>query len=268
LDDAAIARLLHLVFSEYNFGSEWQGDPPDLDTFVGTMTGRTPASFLSTLYGMYAKQNQAERWGDKTPIYASYIDLLDQLFPNAQFIHIIRDGRDAALSMLDKWAVREFHVDPFFAARNWVRRIRRAQASGKPLGSERYREVRYEALVADPEGELRSLCEFLDEPFQSQMAHPQILGRRSIEPGSWNEPIRHPPSTDRIGRWREDLSLADQRLTQEVQGRLLRQLGYELAELGPMPWSERLRLAALALKYASLQAGRRVLQEVGLFPPI
>jgi hypothetical protein len=62
--------------------------------------------------------------------------------------------------------------------------------------------------------------------------------------------------------------VADQRLTQRIEGKLLLELGYQLEELGPMPWTERLRLAALALKYVSLQAGRRVLQEVGLFPPI
>jgi hypothetical protein len=269
LDDEAIDSLLQTIFSEYNnYRSEWQGELPEASAFVEAMPDRTPTSFLATLYGTYAEQHQAERWGDKTPIYASYMDLIDRLFPNAQFIHIIRDGRDAALSMLDKWADREFHVDPFFAARNWVRRIRRAQASGARLGPDRYCEVRYEALVADPDGELAKLCQFLDEPYRPQMARPQVLGRQTIEPGSWNEPIRHPPSTARIGRWREDLSLADQRLTQRIEGKLLLELGYQLEELGPMPWTERLRLAALALKYVSLQAGRRVLQEVGLFPPI
>ena len=46
------------------------------------------------------------------------------------------------------------------------------------------------------------------------------------------------------------------------------ELGYELADVGRMSFAEQARLAALAAKYGILQAGRRVLQEIGLYPPI
>ena len=262
-----ISTILKTIFSEYRFGSEWQGDPPQTDAFVQSMPNASPSGLLTALYGSYAQQHSARRWGDKTPIYTSYIDLLDQLFPDAQFIHVIRNGRDVAISMLEKWN-NEIHVDIFFTARNWVRRIKRAQASGNRLGPKRYYELRYECLVADPEAELEALCDFLGEPYIPEMAQPQILGRKEIDPKSWEAPIRQPPNTTRIGRWQQEMSLADQRLFQRIAGTLLIALDYELLDLGPMPLPEVARMVLLGAKYAALQAGRRVLQALGLFPPI
>ena len=233
------------------------------------MPARTPAAFLDALYGEYARQNGAERWGDKTPIYASYLDLIHEIWPQAQFLHIIRDGRDAALSMLEKYERDEFHVDVFFAARNWVRRIRKAQASGARLGPGLYYELRYEDLVQYPERELQAVCDFLGETFEPAMlVHHRLASDRIPAESHFFDTVRSPTTQQRMGLWQEKLSTRDQRLIQCVAGRLLSELGYERVDLGPMPVQEWARLAALAAKYATLQAGRRVLQELGLFPPI
>ncbi len=267
LSEARIAHLLDVIFGRYRLVKEWQGERPTVQQFVAAMPGRTPADFLDTLYGTYARQHGAARWGDKTPIYASYVDLIHEIFPTAQFVHIVRDGRDVALSMLDKWA-HEIHIDVYFSTRNWVRRIRQAQASGARLGPDLYYELRYEDLVADPEAELRPLCDFLDEPFLPQMAEPHRLGRRQFDEGDFHAALRRPPSTARIARWRDEMPAPDQRLFQRIAGPLLAELGYEVPDAGPMPPVECLRYAALGLKYATLQAGRRVLQALGLVPPI
>jgi hypothetical protein len=269
LSDRRIAEILDTIFTKYRFMEEWQGDQPDTSDFVQSMSSRTPAALLDALYTAYARQNGAQRWGDKTPIYASYVDLIHQIFPTAQFIHIIRDGRDAALSMLVKYQEDEFHVDVFFAARNWVRRIRKAQSSRAGLAPDQYYELRYEDLVVDPEKELRGICDFLGETFESSMLrHHRLATTRIPSDSHFFDTVRNPTTDDRIGRWRSGLSPADQRLVQVVAGRLLKELNYPLEDLGPMPPSEQLRLAALAAKYLTLQAGRRILQEVGLFPPI
>ncbi|MFC2029467.1 sulfotransferase [Chloroflexota bacterium] len=268
LSEKRIACLLDTIFGSYRFSKEWRDTPPRLDTFLQAMANRSPADFLETLYGLYAQQNAALRWGDKTPIYASYVDLIHQILPHAQFIHIIRDGRDAALSMLEKWGQREFHVDIYFAARNWVRRIRQAQASAEDLEPDQFYELRYEYLVAHPEPALRSLCEFLDEPYHPDMARHQLLGREQIPSGDFHDAVRKPPSTARIGRWQNEMSSRDQRLFQRVAGSLLTELGYEVQDPGSMPAGELARLSALAAKYESLQTGRRVLQSIGVVPPI
>jgi hypothetical protein len=269
LSDGEVARILHTIFDRYRFVKEWQGGPPEPDPFILSMPDRTPAAFLDTLYSAYATQYGAQRWGDKTPIYASYVDLIHEIFPQAQVLHIIRDGRDAALSMLDKYERDEFHVDVFFAARNWVRRIRSAQRAGSRIGPDLYYELRYENLIDDPEGELRAVCDFLGEAFEPGMVEYHQAARERIPANShFFSNVRNPPSRQRIGRWRQEMSVADQRLVQSVQGRLLAELGYTVFDLGPMSVQEYARLAALAVKYAVLQAGRRVLQAFGLFPPI
>ena len=265
LSERRVARILRQIW-QYRFVKEWQEEPPQAADLL--RNDRTPAAFLHALYTAYARQHGALRWGDKTPIYTSYINLLHRIFPQAKFVHIIRDGRDVALSTLDKWGAKEFHVDIYYAARIWMRRIRQAQEAGARLGAQLYYEMRYEQLVQQPEQELQKLCAFLDEEYMPQMARQDIMARQQIKAGSFHDPIRRPPNTTRVARWRREMSAVDLRLFQHVAGNMLTALGYELAPGGDMSVHEQVRLIALALKYETLQAGRRVLQAVGLKPPI
>lgn len=268
LGEREVAQLLQIIFTEYRFVKEWQGDPPDVSAFLAAMGERTPASFLDTLYRQYAIQYGATRWGDKTPIYASYVTLIHELFPEAQFVHIIRDGRDVALSMLDKWQDKEKHVDIYFAARNWVRRIQAARAAARYLGPADYYELTYESLVHEPERQLRALCDFLDVPFVPAMLAQQQLAQEQLPAGGFHEAVRHPPTTARTGRWEREMTPADLRLVQALAGTLLEACGYALKQVGPMPVKEQARRGALAAKYVTLQAGRRLLQAAGVMPPI
>ena len=119
--------------------------------------------------GPREKQDRAERqgkprWGDKTPLYMSQLSLLDRLLPDALWVHLVRDGRDAALSFLElpegfsgkTWA--QPRTPAQFAAR-WRTEIRAARRLGSRAGG-RYLELRYEDLVAEPERELRRLWDW------------------------------------------------------------------------------------------------------------
>ena len=268
LSDKRIAHILNVIFTRYRFVREWQGEPPDLVQFIDSMPDRTPAAFLDTLYCAYASQNNADRWGDKTPIYSSYIDLISKIFPQAQFIHLIRDGRDVALSMLETWGPKDFHIDILFTARNWVNRTSRARNAGHQLGPDQYYELRYENLVQDPERELRPLCEFLNEAYIAAMAEPHRLGRTQIEAGSFHAPVRNPPNPNRIKRWQQEMAQPDLRLFQHIARDLLEELDYSLPDVGEMSTQERVRFSTLNTKYIILQTGRRLLQSLGVFPPI
>lgn len=273
LNHGECQRLLNIIFGKYRFVKEWQGAPPPAvelipDLAAGSDQKTTPGAFLRALYSAYARQVGAIRWGDKTPIYTSYVALVRRILPDAQFVHIIRDGRDVALSMLDKWGEREFHVDIYYAARTWKRRIRQAQAAGRQIGSAAYYELRYEALVAEPEAELRKICSFLDEPYVPEMARPQRLARTRIREGDFHAAVRQPPSTLRTERWKDEMAATDQQLFERVAGDQLAELGYARVAARRLLASERLRLARLAAKYTILQAGRSALQATGLVPPI
>lgn len=268
LSKREINKFLTIIFSKYRFVREWKGEPPNIDIFLKIEV--TPRVFLNTLYSLYAQQNNAQRWGDKTPIYCNYVNLIDTIFPESQIIHILRDGRDVALSMLDKWGNKDFHIDIYFTARNWVSRINQARTSGVRLGNNRYMEIYYENLVENPDYELRKICTFLGEEYMSIMSQPQYLGQKDIKPGSFHNPVRNPPSTSRINRWRHEMSQADLHIFQYIAGDLLNQLNYADVTTDNLILSskERIRYIYLACKYQILQSGRKILQRLGLVPPI
>jgi hypothetical protein len=269
LSQKKVARILDIIFSRYRYVEDWQGARPDSQEFYERMPTKDPSAFLNQLYSDYARQNGALRWGDKTPIYASYVDLIHKIFPEAQFIHIIRDPFDASISLLEKYQEDEFHVDIYFAARNWVRRIKAIQASRKTLPVQCYYEVRYEEFVSDAITETQNLCEFIGEEYFEEMNKQHLLARQEIPTDShFFSNVRKPVFTNSVNRGRRDLSLADRRVIQRVAGELMAELGYPLEDLGVMSISEKLRLTVLHLKYEILQAGRSVLQVAGLFPPI
>lgn len=269
LSKERIDRILHIIFTQYRFAKEWQGDPPNAAALLEQMPDRTPGAFLDVLYRAYARQYGAVRWGDKTPIYTSYLALLHEIFPTAQFVHIIRDGRDVALSTLDKWGDKEVHVDIYYAARMWIRRIQDARSAAAQLGPGQYYELHYEDLVEDPEGQLQAVCDFLDEPYFPAMAESHRLARRRIPDDDFHAPVRTPPTTKRTARWRREMKPADLCLFQHVAGGMLRQLGYSpVTEVGDLSVQDRLRIIALGIKYEVLQLGRSVLQALGIKPPI
>lgn len=121
---------------------------------------------LRHLYGdfqaEYAARRGKVRWADKDPANTLILSFVEELFPDAQHIHLIRDGHDVVASHRDRWGYRSAAR----AARGaWRRYVLAARAFGATIGPSRYTEVRYEALVADPEHELRRIMTFLGEPW-------------------------------------------------------------------------------------------------------
>jgi hypothetical protein len=269
LSQKQIEKLLHIIFNHYRFAKEWKEEPPSVTAFLEQMEDRTPTAFLDALYQEYARQHGAIRWGDKTPIYTSYVDLIHRIFPTAQFIHIIRDGRDVALSTLDKWGQKELHVDIYYAARIWVRRIQDARAAASHLEPGQYYELRYEHLVENAEKELRAVCNFLNETYFPAMANSHRLARKQIPNDGFHAPVRMPPTTRQVARWKQEMTSADLNLFETVAGNMLTTLGYPRdTEAKDLSARDCLRIAALSMKYETLQTGRSVLQFLGLKPPI
>jgi hypothetical protein len=164
-----------------------------------------------------------------------------RLLPEAHFIHVIRDGRDSALSYQGLW----FGPGDDFEkqARFWVQQINstRAQASD-PM---RYCEIRFESLVTEPEATLRALCSDLDLAFDaavldyyhsaaerlSEVIRPfGPAGRtpRNLETFmAIHDRAKTPLDATRVGRWRTEMSRADRQRYEAIAGPLLRELGYE-----------------------------------------
>jgi hypothetical protein len=190
--------------------------------------GMPVGSAIATVYEVYAEAQGKPRWGDKTPMYMRHLPLLRRLFPDAQYVHLIRDGRDAAVSFLsmpegvafETWGHPRSSAD--FAAL-WHTEIVAARGHGRAVGPGRYHEVRYEELVADPESVLRGICDFAGLPFEAGMTeHSGSGSERRAHQQSLKVPL-----TPGLRDWRKELAPPDVDAFERVAGDLLRELGYE-----------------------------------------
>jgi hypothetical protein len=210
----------------------------------------TPDGAIRAFYDLYAEREGKSRWGDKTPRYMRAMPRIERALPEARFIHLIRDGRDVALSQAER-ALEGTAPSLQEVADRWQRRIRTAREHARELDNS-YLEVRYEDLVADPEATLRRICEFIELDYDPAMLayHERAAARltemdRDLGSGE-NGPVRtggerlaghamttEPPSTERCGRWREEMSAEQVREFERVAGPLLADLGYELVSARP-----------------------------------
>lgn len=186
----------------------------------------TLAAAFRRVYALFAEDRGKQRYGDKTPAYIHHISSIAGLFPEARFVHLVRDGRDVALSRLDHPTMS---ASPSDIAILWKRGIEKGRRMGRHLGAHRYREVRYEDLVKDPEEVTRSVCDFIELGFQPVMLSYHQRANEIIRP------TRHPRSHGRINLpptrglrdWQTQMPPADIELFDILAGGLLEELGYE-----------------------------------------
>jgi hypothetical protein len=193
-------------------------------------SGMATGDAIAAIFDAYAERQDKPRWGDKTPMYMRHLPLLERLFPEAQYVHLVRDGRDAALSFLEMpegtftrtWA---HPTTPAQFACLWRKEVSAARALGQRAGSGRYHEVRYEELVSDPDGAVSAICRFAGMPFEPEML--AYAGAVDVSDKPHQLRLRRPP-TPGVRSWREDMSTSDVAAFEAVAGDLLQDLGYEV----------------------------------------
>ena len=201
-------------------------------------SGPSYAELVDTIFSLHVAKSGKARWGDKTPQYVTEIDVLRAVFPECRVIHVVRDGRDVALSMRKiSWGSACLPR----VARDWAWKTTLARKMGALLG-DHYLEVRYEALVVDPESELRLICDFLGEEFHASMLeyHHDAADEMPARSLQWHGTSVGPPDPNKVFEWRRSMSLSDQLVFQDVARRTLEDCGYEIVERDA-PWRRRLR---------------------------
>lgn len=263
--DLAIGPETHFVPEVIRASRGWRGSPEralgaivgsrrwgDFDLDAGELGARLraldpfgPAEVLRAFYGLYAESQGKPRWGDKTPVYVTKMKAIAAVLPEARFVHLIRDGRDVALSRARR-AMRGA-ARPENAARKWRDRIHEARRQAERIPH--YLEVRYEDLVTETEPTLRGIAEFLELPWDGAMLDyheraPERLREvaRDLPPadGKQHRPAEErmaahaltaePPSRERVYAWREGMSEADRAAFESEAGELLEELGYPVGE--------------------------------------
>jgi hypothetical protein len=200
----------------------------------------TASAGFRAFYRLYAARHGKPRWGDKTPIYCLHVDLIRRVLPEARFIHIIRDGRDVALSLREQWFSPG--RDMATLAKYWARFVVRARGAG--LGRADYLEIRYEDLVREPGPVLARTCRFLELDWDPAMLahHTRAAARLDEHTGRiapdgtqlvtrerrlrQQESTLRAPDPERVGGWRTAMLPEERAAFQRVAGKLLRELGY------------------------------------------
>ncbi len=202
----------------------------------------TYSELVRILYAEYGKLHGKLLTGEKTPRYVRYLPQLHKLFPWVKTLHLIRDGRDVALSTL-QWAANAAKGPGRFqlwskqplasCALWWEWQVSTGRLDGVDLPSERYHEVKYEELVSQPEKTLREITKFLGIPFAAEMLcynKGKVQHRSSLSSKkAWL------PPTPGLRDWRKDMAARDLELFEAMAGDLLAKLGYERAyqEISP-----------------------------------
>ncbi len=200
------------------------------------------ADFVRGIYDLYARSQGKPLVGDKTPEYGRKLRTLHGLFPEARFVHLIRDGRDVGLSHLN-WEVKRDKLsrrlatwaqDPVTTGALWWKwNVRLTQEAGQPLGPGQYYELRYEALVARSAEECARLCAFLGIPYDDAMLRFHEGRTRDLPRLDAKKAWR--PITPGLRDWRTQMSPEDQERFEAAAGDLLDELGYPRAVPRPRP---------------------------------
>jgi hypothetical protein len=232
--------------------AEW--DVP-LEEVRARLTERMPiGAAIGTVYAVYAEERGKARWGDKTPMYMQNLRLLERLFPDALFVHLIRDGRDAALSFLSmpKGLMTETWMQPrdvsAFAGQ-WRAEVKAARRLGRRVGDRRYLEVRYEDLVGDVEQVLRRISTFARLSYEHAMT--DYAGNVDVSSKPHQQSLKRPPTAG-LRDWRLQMSPEDVGAFDRVAGDLLAELGYESHEWPGV--AGRLRRASYGTRAAAWRA--------------
>src|SRR5581483_8644144 len=195
---------------------------------------RGAGDFLRIVMEEVARKQGVDRWVDSTPTNAPHMLRIKRDFPDAKFIHIIRDPRDLALSLDKKGWSRPLPGDRknslLAAAVYWEWIVRKARNYGRQLGAD-YMETRYEDLVQKAAEELARIGAFLDCDLDYERVKAHSVGSIRDPLTSFKEDLNQGKFSP-VGRWRERFPPAQLARFESLIGSYMQELGYELATAG------------------------------------
>jgi hypothetical protein len=205
----------------------------DVEPFVRRALAecRNPSDFLPRLMDGITRTQGVDRWVEATPAHVCHMQQIKAAVPDAVFVHVIRDGRDCALSTdRQQWLAtlpwdkrRSLGVAALF----WEWMVRQGREWGRRHTRD-YLEVRFEHLVADPHATLNRIGRFIDH----DLDYDRILQNpvHSLEqPNTSFRDDRERAAFNPVGRWKSKCSADDIKLCERLVGPYLQELGYELA---------------------------------------
>jgi hypothetical protein len=181
------------------------------------------AAFYDRIFSRYIERHGKQRWGDKTPLHTWHVDGLARLYPDAQFIGMLRHPGGSVGSNMHRFG------HPFNRALIHVDRYDREIARQASVYPDRFVIVRYEDLVLRPERLLRELLDWLGEPWSDKvLQHHEVQtarGGRLVVEGT--NRIDDPIDVSRVAKWHGRMSESHRRQLTARLGRLSEFFGYD-----------------------------------------
>ncbi|HEX5595099.1 MAG TPA: sulfotransferase [Micromonosporaceae bacterium] len=229
----------------------------------------TLGSALGSIFRAYSDRFDKPRWGDKRPAYLNNLDVVLRLFPDAQIVHIVRDGRDCVASLQEMpW----HRTGIYHSIAAWAQAVDNARLARRRLAADSFYELRYEDLVVDPARELSALCDFLGEEYDEAMTRPAELATTAVPAyKTWHERTHRPVDDGRVGSWKQRLTDAEIALCEVLLADRLNAYGFDVSGGGRIKPADRLRFERIAARHR-LAGPRRALARAtdrlrGLPPP-
>ncbi len=189
--------------------------------------------FIRLIMDTVAASQGAQRWALYDPDNVLHIQRLKACIPNALFLHIIRDGRDIALSLNKMEGFRPLPWDRtgtkslVGTALYWEWMVRNGREQGSHFPAD-YTEVHYEDLTTQPHETLQKLGAFLDHDLDYDRIKSAALGRLSETNSSFREEAGA-EKINPLGRWKSRLSHEAVAAIEAAVGDCLEENGYPLS---------------------------------------
>ncbi len=167
--------------------------------------------------------------GDKNPAYSKFPKLLLKIFPDAKFIHIIRDYRDHYLSVKKTGLINALETVTIFL---WKRSIIRMEKFAKKYPNQ-FLNVRYEDFVSNPENNLKQICSFLDIEFSSELLNFHKSREKTLNQykekniDKFHKKVYTPIDANNTQKWKRELSDREIIIADYIVGKTANEYGYE-----------------------------------------
>ncbi|MEO0500953.1 MAG: sulfotransferase [Pseudomonadota bacterium] len=241
-DDQAARALVDRLLAEDKI-ARWNVEF-DRDALAAALRPGHPEDIPAAFHSAAAAAEGKARWANMDILTIDNLERAAGWFPDARFVHIVRDARDIALSHQGMAFTEGNWLE---IAQSWANRVGAARRMGELLGPGRHMTMRFEDLIRTPEPVLRRLCTFAGIAFDPAMlAYAEKVDARipKEKRGLWPA-LDQPPQLDKIDRWKRQASAHQLYVVQEFAGAELRAHGYECPAQQPF--------SAIGEAYACLQ---------------
>jgi hypothetical protein len=225
LTAAEVESAASIVTSHYRW-PDMKLDSQEFRRQLSQLTKPYLRDLAEIVYRWHMRADGKARWGDKTPVYVEVLPELARLFPDSQFIFLVRDGRDVAKSFqATHWVGRWLHDN----TREWTRAL---QCQRRWMGSElreRILRVRYEDLVLETEATLRQICRFIGEEFEPQMLawQRQVDDHIPARERQIHKKLKLKIDPHSVNRWKKEMSAREIFVCEAFMSANLKRFGYE-----------------------------------------